>query len=72
MSAPVFVNQKSDLTLSKRVLESGGFTTYRTRTTCNCEAPYNTRNAVIAMQEDHHLFVKVIRCRGCVQKGGQP
>jgi hypothetical protein len=49
----VFVNLKSELSIAKQVLEAVNFKVYRTRTECNCTAPQNRRNAIIAIQDDN-------------------
>lgn len=71
----MYVNQKSELTISKQVLDVAQFTTFRTRTECGCTPGHNTRDAVLAInQADESLIVQVIRCRGCATqgKGGRP
>lgn len=65
----IYVNMKSQLTLSKQVLEAAGFEVYRTRTECKCAPWQDRRDAIIAIHEDNNTYqVKVIHCRGCVNR----
>ncbi|MDO9255425.1 MAG: hypothetical protein Q7U54_07935 [Bacteroidales bacterium] len=60
---------KSQLTFSKELLETVGFEVYRTRTECKCTPGQDRRDAIIGIMEyDEAVMVKVIRCRGCVNR----
>ena len=60
----VFVNKKSELTVfsEERYVER-----YRTRCYCECDAPKNSRDAVLLVYNSI-VEIKVIRCKACATR----
>lgn len=63
-----FVNKKSDLTEVMVKEHLNGSLVFRTRSICNCQYPFNLRNAVLVINNNIHIRT-IIRCKRC-NKGG--
>jgi hypothetical protein len=70
-----FVNQRSEITALKEMLEVAGNKAYRTRLHCNCKAEFNRRDGILVttkLGDDELVIIKVIKCKQCKScvKGG--
>lgn len=71
MSQKMYVNLKSELTYIKFYHEKCGNKVFRTRTECDCPAPYNRRNAIICTDPSlENVELVAIRCKNCTKKHG--
>ena len=63
----MYVDKRSELTLSMKSLEIVGMRCYRIKTQCGCTAQGNIRNAVIAIKGKPSPAM-VIKCKKCARR----
>lgn len=67
-----FVNQRSEITALKEMLEAAGNKAYRTRLHCNCKAEFNRRDGILVTTKLGNyevVIIKAIKCKHCANTG---
>lgn len=63
-----YVNQKSDLTNFKNVLDALKVLNVRTRGECECPPGQNQRDAILAVADGGCTATFIIRCKACKKR----